>query len=184
MGIILIQKLNLKWLSDMTRVLIAAISENGVIGNKGKIPWYIPEDLKHFKSLTIGHYLIIGKNTYVFLDGIKKRGKILPGREIIVVTKSPGFFSEGIEVCKSLDDAILLAEKAKKGDIFIGGGKLIYAEALRRELVDRMEITEVHGNYEGDIKFPEYDRSKWKEVFRANCFGREIDFSFVTYEKR
>lgn len=131
--------------------MIAAIGEgNRVIGNEGKLPWHIPEDLKRFKELTLGHPIIMGKNTF------RSIGRVLPGRTNIVLADAPWEAPEGVEMAFSLEDAF---ERAKSfpgnEEIFVIGGGMVYREAL--PFVDRLYLTLVSGAYSGDVFFPEYE---------------------------
>lgn len=158
----------------MTLTLIAAVSENNVIGNKGVIPWRISEDMKRFKALTMGHPVIMGRKTF---DSIPAKFKPLPGRTNVVVTRNRNFNYEGIEIAHSIEDAILRAKKY--GDLsYVAGGEEIYAHTIG--LADAMEITHVRGNYNGDAFFPDISAEKWREVMRDDFDG----YSFVTYERK
>ena len=138
----------------MTVSLIVAVSENLAIGKDGDLPWYLPADLRHFKNTTMGHHLIIGRRTWDEL------GKALPGRTMVVMTRSRDFDAEGATVVHSLEAAL----EAARGDTepFIGGGAEIYRMALERDLVDRLYITRVHAELEGDTFFPEIDLENWE----------------------
>ena len=125
-------------------VLIVAVSENNVIGFNGKIPWFIQEDLKRFRNLTLGNSVVMGRKTFESI------GKPLEKRQNIVLTERNDFFYEGIEIAHSLDEALRLANREK---VFFIGGRKVYENALN--VVDRMEITLVRGSYEGDIFFRE-----------------------------
>lgn len=140
----------------MTVTLIAAVADNGAIGLEGDLPWRLPADLKFFKRTTTGHHLIVGRNTW------ESVGVVLPGRTMVVVTRDPDFDPgvEGVLVAHSLAEALDLARDDDQP--FIGGGAALYAEAF--DVVDRMLITRVHGSFEADTFFPEFDRSKWVTV--------------------
>ena len=153
--------------------LIAAVAANGVIGRRGRLPWHLPEDLKHFKRLTLGHPLIMGRRTWESLGGL------LPGREHIVVTRTPGYDAPGAAVASSLAAALALC--AGEPVVFVIGGREIFAEAL--PLAARVVMTEIHRDYEGDTRFPPYERSRWRETQReshAAADGKKFDF--VYYE--
>ena len=124
---------------------------DGVIGKDGRLPWYIPEDLKKFRELTAGNTIVMGRRTFESI------GKPLPKRDNIVVSTSLEK-QEGITVCKNLESAILEANK-NKNKTFIIGGASIYEQTL--PFVERMYISYVSGNYEGDKKFPEYNKQDW-----------------------
>jgi dihydrofolate reductase len=155
----------------MTLILIAAVGSNGVIGRDNDLPWRIREDLQHFKQLTLGHTLVMGRKTY---DSI---GRPLPGRRTVVVTRQPDWSAQadGVEVAHSLDDALKLADD---NDVYVAGGGEIYRQAL--PLGDRLELTEVAQSPAGDVTFPAFDRAEWTEIARTPHDG----FSFVTYTRR
>lgn len=153
--------------------LVLAMAENGVIGNNGTLPWRIPEDMRHFKALTIGKPCILGRKTW---DSLPK--KPLPGRANIVVTRDRNFRGEGAIVAHSLEDAIARAENAE--EIAIIGGAEIYAAALPR--ANRIHLTEVHAAFDGDATMPPFDRTIWRETSRENHAG-DPPYSFVTLER-
>ena len=150
----------------MSVVLIAAVGRNGVIGRDNDLPWRIREDLQHFKALTLGHTLVMGRKTY---DSI---GRPLPGRRTVVITRQPDWTADGVEVVHTLDDALELADG---NDVYVAGGGEIYRLALPS--ADRLELTEVAQSPVGDVTFPAFDRSAWQQTARTDHDG----FSFVTY---
>jgi dihydrofolate reductase len=155
-------------------VAIAAVARNGVIGADGAIPWHLPGDLPRFKRLTSGHVLIMGRKTY---DSI---GRPLPGRTTIVITRNPQWQADGVRVVHSWDDALkLAAEVDPEGPVFIAGGGDIYRTAL--PVTDRLEITEVDAEPDGDATFPEIIASDWEETDRDDDHD---GFSWVTYVSR
>ena len=158
-----------------TRVyLVAAVAANGVIGDGGKLPWRLPEDLKHFKALTLGHPVIMGRKTWESL------GKPLPGRENIVVTRAAGYDAPGASVASSLDGALALC--AGEPTVFVIGGGELYAEAL--PVADGLVLTEIQRDYAGDARFPPYDRAAWRETQRKPQTGADgLRFDFVLYER-
>lgn len=154
--------------------LVAAVAANGVIGAGGKLPWRIPEDLRHFKSLTLGHPVIMGRKTWESL------GRPLPGRENIVVTRTAGFEAPGAHVAASLDAALALC--AGEPVAFVIGGGEIYAAAL--PVADGMVLTEIRRDFPGDARFPEFDRNAWRETQRKPQTGDDgLRFDFVLYER-
>jgi dihydrofolate reductase len=154
--------------------LVAAVAANGVIGANGKLPWHLPEDLKHFKALTLGHPLIMGRKTWESL------GKALPGRENIVVTRAPGYEAPGASVASSVDGALALC--AGEPTVFVIGGGELYAAAL--PLADGLVLTEIQRDYAGDARFPRFDRSAWRETQRKPQTSADgLRFDFVLYEK-
>ena len=158
--------------------LILAMSSNGVIGAKGALPWRIPEDMRRFKSLTMGKPVIMGRKTW---DSLPK--KPLPGRTNIVVTRDANFAAEGAVVVHSLDDALARAATGKPDEIMVIGGAEIYKAALPR--ATRIHLTEVEGDFAGDAFMPPFDTSEWREISReAPSVPSEIAFSFVTLERQ
>lgn len=162
-------------LPDRTRVyLVAALASNGVIGACGKLPWQLPEDLQHFKKLTLGHPVIMGRRTWESL------GKPLPGRENIVISRKAGFEAPGASIAQSLSGAIALC--AGEPVAFVIGGAEIYAAAL--PLADGLVLTEIDRDYEGDTRFPAWDRNAWRiSQKETHTSTSGVRFSFVLYEK-
>jgi dihydrofolate reductase len=159
--------------------LLAAVARNGVIGRNNALPWHLPDDLKRFKALTLGHPVVMGRRTYESI--IEQVGRPLSGRENIVVTRQAGYTAPGCRVVHSLEAALSAARGAK--DIFVIGGADIFALAL--PLAQRLDMTEVHADVEGDVVFPEYDRGEWREVGREPGAGAQgLRYDFVTYERR
>jgi dihydrofolate reductase len=153
--------------------LVAAVAANGVIGRQGRLPWHLPEDLKHFKRLTLGHPIIMGRRTWQSLGGL------LPGREHIVVTRTPGYDAPGAAVASSLEAALALC--VGEAVVFVIGGREIFAEAL--PLAAGLVMTEIHRDYEGDTWFPPYERSRWRETQREHHAAPDgTKFDFVYYE--
>ena len=154
--------------------LVAAVAANGVIGVDGRLPWHLPEDLKHFKRLTLGHPVIMGRKTWESL------GKALPGRENIVVSSRPGYEAAGAAVANSLVGALALC--AGEPVVFVIGGERLFAESL--PLADGLVLTEIQRDYDGDTRFPAFERSQWRETQReAHTAEGGMRFDFVLYEK-
>jgi dihydrofolate reductase len=150
-------------------VLVVAIAQNGVIGKKGAIPWHISEDMKRFKALTIGHTVVMGRKTW---DSLPR--KPLPGRINVVVTRQKGWQAEGAVVASSLGQAT----SGTSGTVMVIGGAEIYERAL--PLASRIELTEVHKNFEGDAQF-QLDRSGWHETVREDHVTPDgLRYSYVT----
>ena len=163
----------------MTVSLIVAVSSNGVIGRGGDLPWYLPADLKHFKRTTMGHHLIIGRRTW------EEVGKPLPGRTMVVVTRIRRLAPEGAQVVRSVEQALELA--AADDEPFIVGGSQIYTIALARDLVDRIYLTRIHAEVEGDAFFPEFDLDDWELISEEHHGAdekNEFPYSFLVYERR
>jgi dihydrofolate reductase len=156
----------------MNLTIIAAISENNVIGNQNNTPWEIPEDMKRFRDLTLNHPVIMGRKTFESI--IEKLGKPLPNRKNIIITNTLNEF-KGIYFAKTIDEAIKLTGG---NDSYIIGGKKIYESFL--PIVNCLEITRVHKNVAGDTFFPEVD---WKGWDLINEDKRE-DYSFLTYLRK
>ena len=142
--------------------MVAAVADNGVIGADGDIPWRIPEDFAHFKRVTLGHTLVMGRATY---DSI---GRPLPGRTTIVLTRDPDWSADGVLVAHDLDAALAVAEDLP-GDIVIAGGSHVYGAAMER--ADEQILTEVHRTPEGDTFYPDFDRGAWTETARETHEG-------------
>lgn len=149
-------------------VLIAAVAENGVIGNNGGIPWHLPEDFAHFKATTLGHTLVMGRATYESI------GRPLPGRRTVVLTRDPGWHADGVTVARDLATALT----DLTGEVYVAGGAQVYAAAL--PFADAQVLSEVHLSPEGDTFYPELDLAVWQEVDRV----RGEEFDVVTWERR
>ncbi len=159
----------------MIVTIVVAISENHAIGKDNKLLWYLPKDLKHFKDITTGHTVIMGRKTY---DSV---GKPLPNRRNIIITRQ-AITIEGCEVVSSLESAIDLCKSEQ--EVFIVGGAEIYKQAMK--LTDRIYLTIVNKEFEGDSFFPEIDMPEWKEIFREDHEPDEknkLPYSFITYER-
>ena len=152
--------------------MVVAIGDNGAIGMDGKVPWRIPEDLKHFKAVTMGHAVIMGRKTW---DEV---GRPLPGRRNLVVSRNPGLLLAGAEVFPSLEAAIAAA-RSTDVEPHVIGGSVIYAAAM--PLATRLHLTEVHRTVEADTFFPPFDRSQWREVERRPASTEGVEF--VTLER-
>ena len=166
----------------MKLALIAAYSQNRVVGNDNKLPWHLPEDLQYFKRCTSGKAIIMGRKTF---DSI---GRPLPNRTNIVITRNEAFQAEGVKVVSSLAQAIELAAAVNEvngvEEVMIIGGATIYELAL--PLADRLYLTHVHANIEGDAYFPQVDFSGWYETQRSDYSASDnnpYDYSFVVYDK-
>ena len=150
--------------------LVVAIGDGGVIGKDNGLPWRVPEDLRHFKAMTTGHAVIMGRKTHASI------GRPLPNRRNIIVSRSADAF-DGCELARSLEEAITLARTTDPEPRVIGGAQ-IYEEAL--PLATRIFLTEVHGNYEGDT-FLHLDRAGWRETSRRPAETEGVEF--VTLER-
>lgn len=151
----------------MKITLIAAVARNGVIGKAGRIPWHLPADLAHFQRTTTGHTLVMGRRTYESTGA-------LPGRRTLVLTRDPGWRPEPVEegrdarveTVHSLDQAMERARAAGEAELFVCGGEAVYREALPR--ADRLVLTRVDAEPEGDTHFPEPDWTRWRLVSRED----------------
>ena len=163
----------------MTISIIAAVASNNIIGRDNKLPWHMPADLKWFKKLTMGHHVLMGRKTF------EEFRKPLPGRMNVVITRNPNWSADGVAIARSLDEAISKAEAAGDNEIFIIGGAEIFTQVLHR--ADRMYITRIHAEPEGDTFFPEFDDvNEWKLVDAEHCEADEKNaypYSFLTYER-
>jgi dihydrofolate reductase len=158
--------------------LVLARADNGIIGNKGGIPWRIPEDMKRFKALTMGHPLVMGRKTW---DSFPR--KPLPGRTNIVITRDSAWRADGAVVAHSLYDALTKARAENPDEIAVIGGAEIYHAAL--PLATRVHLTEVHASPEGDVALPAFDARAWHEVGREEHeTGGGLKYSYVTLERR
>ena len=159
--------------------LIVAVSSNGVIGRDGDLPWHLPADLRHFKKTTMGHHLIIGRATW---DEV---GRPLPGRTMVVVTRNREFNADGVLVAHSVEEALALARD--DDEPFIGGGAEIYRQALEAGIVDRLHITRVHADVEGDTLFPRINFDQWLLTDRVDHPADEKNdhpYTFERYDRR
>ena len=153
-------------------VIIVAIAEGNVIGMDNNIPWHISEDLKRFKSLTMGHTVIMGRKTF---ESLPESARPLPGRKNLVITSDRELCDDGIESFSALKYALMSQKEEEK--VFIIGGARLYEEAL--PLAHTLEITKVEGNYDGDVFFPEINYDDWNLVEEIKNDG----YSFLTYKK-
>jgi len=156
--------------------LIAAVARNGVIGIGNRLPWHLPADLKHFKALTLGHAVIMGRKTW---ESLPEKFRPLPGRHNIVITRNTSYRVEGATVATSLPAALAAADGS---EAFVIGGAELYAAAL--PLADRLQLTEIDATFEGDTWFPAIDPGIWREAARESHRGDAgFDYAFVTYQK-
>jgi dihydrofolate reductase len=160
---------------------IVAMADNRVIGANGGLPWRIPADLKHFKAMTMGKPIVMGRRTY---DSI---GKPLPGRPNIVVSRGRADYPDGVDVAHDIDAAMTIAQRRADeigaDEIMIIGGATLYEATLAR--ADRLYLTEIHGTVDGDTYFPEIDPAAWREVERKDRDDiHNVPVSFVTLDRR
>ena len=136
--------------------LIVAMDEERGIGVEGRLPWHLPADLKRFKSLTMGHHLIMGRKTYESI------GSPLPGRTMIIVTRNPSYQPDGCMVARSLDTAIEFARMDLENEVFIIGGADLFEQAIN--LADRIYLSQVHATLPADVYFPKFSNDDWQEI--------------------
>lgn len=157
-------------------VAVVAMAENGVIGRDNGLPWHLPDDLRRFRTLTMGHAVLMGRRTYESI------GRPLPGRRNLVLTRDAGWHAAGVETYASMDDAF---RAASGGRLFVIGGGTVYRASWPR--IGQVELTEVHGEFEGDTRLAGFDRGEWRETFRerhAADLRHAHAFSFVTLVRR
>ncbi len=159
-----------------TIALIAAVADNGIIGQDGEMPWHLPADLTHFKKTTMGHPVIMGRRTYESIGAAI--GGPLPGRTNIVLSRSDPELPESVVGVGSIPAALEAAAETETGTVYVIGGATVYEQFLPQ--ADRLVLTELEAVYEGDTAFPEWDRDAWDECDREQRDG----FAFVTYERQ
>lgn len=162
--------------------IVVAVAENRIIGADGGMPWHLPSDLRHFKETTLGKPVIMGRRTFEAI------GRALPGRHNIVVTRSNDYHAEGATVAQDVATALDLGRESAENlgvtEICVIGGGEIYRQTL--DNADRIYLTEVHMQVEGDTSFPELDPDDWSEVSRRRCAAGakdSSDYSIVIYER-
>ncbi len=166
----------------MTRphiTLIAAVARNGVIGAGNALLWRLPEDQQHFRRTTLKHPVIMGRKTW---DSLPARFRPLPGRTNIVVTRNAAWQAEGAQVAHSLEEALSLAGPC--AEVFVIGGEQLYTAAL--PWAQRLVLTEIDRDFEGDTQFPAFDQLQFHEISRETHHAGEpnhFDFAFVIYQR-
>ncbi len=165
-------------MSKPVLALIAALARNRVIGIDNRMPWHLPEDMKFFRETTRGRPVIMGRKTW---ESLPDAFRPLPGRLNIVVSRNAGYQATGATVVGSLPDALAAAGDAEV--VFVIGGAELFRQTL--PLADRLLLTEVDQDFDGDALFPDFDRAAWQEVSReAQVAGSGLPFAFVRYERR
>ena len=159
----------------MTTVsLIVAIANNHVIGVNNTLPWHLPEDLKRFRALTMGHHIIMGRKTYESL------GRLLPGRTTVIVTRNKDYGVEGALIANSLAEAITLCKN--DDEVFVIGGAELYKDAL--ELANKLYVTQIDLEVQGDAFFPAFDTTEWKETLHEeHTSAQGLPFNYINLEK-
>jgi dihydrofolate reductase len=158
--------------------LVVAVADNGVIGAEGGMPWHLPADLKHFKQLTLGKPVLMGRLTWEAI------GKPLPGRLNLVLTRDTSWAAEGAVRVRSLDEALKLSHEAGATELMVIGGAVVYREAL--PLATRIHLTRIHAEPWGDTLFPDLEPGDWREVARSERLADErnsSDLTFITLER-
>jgi dihydrofolate reductase len=164
---------------SMRLSILVAMAKNRVIGQNNQLPWHLPADLKHFKFLTMGQTIVMGRKTYESI------GRPLPGRENIIITRQSGYDVQGATVVNSLEDALLICEESStiNNESFIIGGEKLYRQTL--DICQRMYITEIQSDFEGDVVFPKFDRNNWEEIQRdKHISDAQIEYHFVILERK
>lgn len=161
--------------------LLVAMARNRVIGQNNKLPWHLPADLKHFKSLTMGKTIVMGRKTYESI------GRPLPGRTNIIITRQTSYQVPGAIVVNSVEDALLVCEKTGTADSehFMIGGEELFRQTL--EICQRIYITEIQQDFKGDTFFPEFDPDDWEEIQRDKHFSdgdNNIEYHFVILNRK
>lgn len=160
--------------------LIFAQARQGVIGRAGTLPWHLPEDLAHFRRTTGRGTVLMGRRTW---ESLPARFRPLPGRRNLVLTTQPGWSAPGAQRCASLEEA--LAACGTEAEVWVIGGAQLYAMAL--PLADRLVVTEIDADFDGDTRFPAWDRGQFQEVHRETHRAADpnhFHYSFVTYDRR
>ena len=154
--------------------LIVAASRNGVIGANNRLPWHLPADLKRFKQLTMGHPILMGRKTFESI------GTPLPGRTNLVITRQKDYQCCGATAAHSLEEALLICDR--ESEIFVIGGAEIFRQAL--PFADRIYLTRIEKDFEGDTRLFEIDSKIWKEVSREESLNDPLPHAFLTYERK
>ncbi|WP_199101609.1 dihydrofolate reductase [Aquitalea sp. ASV11] len=162
-------------MSKPVLTLVAAKARNGVIGINNTLPWHLPEDLKHFKAVTLGKPVLMGRKTY---DSI---GRPLPGRRNIVITRQSDWQADGVEVAHSLEQALEMADGV--AEVCLIGGADLYRQAMA--LADALRLTEIDADFDGDACFPEVSTADWQEVARSSFTSdKGLQYAFVDYQRK
>lgn len=158
--------------------IVVAVAENNVIGKDNQLIWHLPADLKHFKHITMGHPMLMGRKTYESI------GKPLPGRTTIIITRQPDFEAEGCMVVNSVKEAISKAKQLDEQAYIIGGAE-IYRQVL--DVTDTIYLTRIHHSFDGDTFFPEIKEEEWQTISEAHHEPNEknkYSYSFIKFERK
>ena len=156
--------------------LIVAASRNGVIGANNRLPWHLPADLKRFKQLTMGHPILMGRKTFESI------GTPLPGRTNLVITRQKDFQCCGATVVHSLEEGFRICDRETEREIFVIGGAEIFRQAL--PFADRIYLTRIEKDFEGDVRLFEIDPAIWKETSREEFLSDPLPYTFLTYDRK
>jgi len=162
--------------------IIAAVTQNRVIGKDNDLPWRLPDDMKYFMNTTSGHHVIMGRKNY---ESLPDKFKPLPKRTNIVVTRQPDFKAPGCTIVNSIESGIEIARKNNETEVFVIGGAQIYEQAL--PTADFLYLTEIKAEIEGDTYFPKVDTKNWTEISRKHHKADErhfFAFDFVIYQRK
>jgi dihydrofolate reductase len=162
--------------------LVAAVAENYVIGKNNDLPWHLPDDMKFFMATTKGHHVILGRKNY---ESLPEKFKPLPNRTNIIVTRQRDYKAQGCLVVHSMEDALRIAEENKESEAMVIGGSDIYALSL--PYAHRLYLTEIHAKVDGNVFFPDFEKTAWAEVSRVHHTQDErhvYSFDFVVYERK
>jgi len=157
--------------------IIVAVAKNNVIGKKGSwLLWHIPEDLKHFKEITMGHHILMGRKTFESI------GRVLPGRVSLILSSNKNYKVEGTHIFQKPEEAIEFAKKYKEKELFIIGGGEIYKALF--PLAQKLYVTRVLKSYKGDVYFPKIDEGHWNKKVTETHLESKIPYEFVEYTKQ
>lgn len=166
-------------------IIISAVAQNGVIGSKNDIPWRISDDFKRFKALTMGHPCIMGDSTY---KSLPEKSRPLPGRENVVLTLDPNYHPEGATVFNDFNEAIAYVRNKGEEKAYITGGATIYKLGLA--VADTLELTRIHRDVDGDVRFPEYNPDDWQLIASEDHEAMDtisntmVKFTYETYKRK
>ena len=167
-------------MSAMRLSILVAMAKNRAIGKNNALPWHLSADLKHFRALTMGHPIIMGRKTYESI------GRPLPGRTNIIMTRQKGYQVEGAITVNSVDDALKVCQEGVDGnsEVFLIGGAELYRRTLR--LCHRIYVTEIQQDFDGDTFFPEFDIEEWQEISREKHFSEDdkLEYHFVMLDRK
>ncbi|MDR0379052.1 MAG: dihydrofolate reductase [Candidatus Accumulibacter sp.] len=157
--------------------LIAAVARNRVIGRDNRLLWHLPGDMRHFREMTRGRPVVMGRKTW---ESLAEKFRPLPGRLNVVVSRNMGYSAPGATLAGSLVEAVEVA--GNEGEIFIIGGAELYRQAL--PLAGRLHLTEIAADFPGDVLFPEFHPGEWRETARSRTFEEAgLAYAFVTYQR-